>query len=376
MVKALPRVVVLGAGPIGLEAALYARSLGHAVAVYEQGQPGEHVNRWGHLKMFSPFGWNSTALGRKTLGTTLPDDAALLTGREFRETYLMPLAESAVLKPCIVPQTTVLTIGRVGWRKTDTDLKKPLPPFRLLLRNAQGQERFETANVILDCTGTYLRPNWAGDGGIPAAGEIASRPQIMYWNDDILGAKKAVYAGKSIILIGDGYSAATSISSLATLAEEHQSTWVFWLSHGVKGAPLPRIANDPLKERDRLAARANSLACRCDGNLEFHANTLIDEIISHGPDKGFRVAGTKNGEPVNWEVDRVIANVGYRPDLMLCQELRVGESLTGEPGYHVLGAKALGRDSGFLIRDGHEQIRKLFRQISLDAKLDLYAKAA
>lgn len=364
MAKALPRVAVLGAGPIGLEAALHARSLGHEVSIYEQGQPGEHVNRWGHVKMFSPFGWNSTELGRKTLSTA-PDDAALLTGREYREAYLAPLAET--LKACLHPQTTVLTIGRVGWRKTD-DSKKPLPPFRLLLRNAQNQERFETADVILDCTGTYSRPNWAGDGGIPAAGEIASRPQIMYWNDDILGAKKTHYAGKSIILIGDGYSAATSIAALATLAEEHQSTWVFWLSHGPKGAPLPRIANDPLRERDRLAAKANSLACRCDGNLEFHANTLVEEIVAHGPDKGFRVAGHRNGEPVNWEVDRVIANVGYRPDLTLCQELRVGESFTGEPGYHVLGAKSRGRDGGFLLRDGHEQIRKVFQSFSTDRK--------
>jgi len=356
----MSRIAVLGAGPIGLEAALYAHKLGHGVSVFEQGQAGEHVGRWGHVRMFSPFGMNSTPLGRATLVDCL-DEAAMLTSRDFRDAYLLPLAEH--LKPYLHLQTTVLTIGRVGWRKTDGHAKK-LPPFRLLVRNAQNQERFETADVVLDCTGTYSRPNWAGDGGIPAAGEIASRPQIMYWNDDILGAKKAHYAGKSIVLIGDGYSAATTISSLAALAEEHQSTWVFWLSHGPKGAPLPRIAKDILRERDRLAVKANSLACRCDGNLEFHPLTLVEEIIAHGPDKGFRIAGTSHGKPVNWEVDRVIANVGYRPDLTLCQELRTGEPSgdigTGEPGYYFLGAKSRGRDSGFLLKDGHEQIRKVF----------------
>ena len=373
------RIAILGAGPIGLEAALYARTLGHSVNLFEQGQPGEHVGRWGHVRMFSPFGWNSTPLGRKTLAKDLPDEAAMLTGREFREAYLQPLAESPPVKSCLVPQTAVLTIGRVGWRKSEADAKK-LPPFRLLVRSSQGQERFETADVIFDCTGSYARPNWAGDGGIPAAGEIAARPQIMYWNDDILGVKKANYAGKSIILIGDGYSAATSICSLSALAEENQSTWVFWLSHGPKGAPLPRIANDPLKERDRLAAKANSLACRCDGNLEFHPMTQVEEILSHGPDKGFRVAGKKNCQPVDWEVDRVIANVGYRPDLNICQELRVGEPAgdiaTGEPGYFFLGAKSHGRGGSFLLRDGHEQIRRVFKLLGADAKLDLYAKAA
>ncbi len=356
------QIAVLGAGPIGLETALHARKLGHSVTIYEQGQAGEHVGRWGHVRMFSPFGMNSTPLGRDTLAKDLPDEAALLTGREYREVYLLPLAE--YLQP--QTQTTVLTIGRVGWRKTDAESKK-LPPFRLLVRNAQNQERFETADAIFDCTGTYSRPNWAGDGGIPAAGEIASRPQIMYWNDDILGAKTTHYAGKSIVLIGDGYSAATTIASLAMLAEEHQSTWVFWLSHGPKGAPLPRIANDPLRERDRLAARANSLACRCDANLEFHPQTHVEELVSRGPDQGFRVAGTCLGKPVNWEVDRVIANVGYRPDLILSQELRAGEPsgdiCTPEPGYYFLGAKSRGRDGNFLLRDGHEQIRKVLAQL-------------
>ena len=33
-----PRIAVLGAGPIGVEAALYATSLGMPVKVYERGQ--------------------------------------------------------------------------------------------------------------------------------------------------------------------------------------------------------------------------------------------------------------------------------------------------------------------------------------------------
>ncbi|CAN5202536.1 NAD(P)-binding domain-containing protein [soil metagenome] len=371
----LPKIAVLGAGPIGLEASLHARSLGHAVTVYDQGQVAEHVHRWGHVRLFTPFGMNSTPLGKATLKDEkieLPEDVEIFTGKDWRDCYLLPLAESELLTGCIQTQTSVLTIGRVGWRKTDpVDAKRPLPPFRLLLRTAQG-ERFDTADIILDCTGTYSRPNWAGDGGIPATGEIASRPQMQYWNDDILGAKKATYAGKSIILIGDGFSAATTINSLATLAEENQSTWVFWLSHSTKGAPYTRVPNDQLKERDRLAARANSLACRCDGNLEFHPLTLVEEIVSHGPDKGFRVAGHCNGVPVNWEVDRVIANVGYRPDLTVCQELRTGEPCgsmtTPEPGYYFLGAKCQGRNSNFLLKDGYEQIAKVFALIHGKAK--------
>lgn len=370
----LPKIAVLGAGPVGLEAALQARTLGYHVAIYDSGSVAEHVNRWGHVKMFTPFGENSTALGLQTLRNDqpkrdLPDESDLLTGREWREAYLVPLAETSLLKDSLHLQTTVLTIGRTGWRKTDPpQAGKPLPPFRLLVRTAQGQERFDTADVVLDSTGSYSRPNWAGDAGIPAAGEIAARPQVSYWIDDILGAKKAHYAGKSIVLIGGGLSAATTMAALATLAEEHQSTWVFWLTKSPRGGgPLARIPNDPWKERDRLIARANNFACRCDGNLEYHAETKIEELISHGPDKGFRVAGTVHDKPMSWEVDRVIANVGYRPDLTICQELRVneptGDFATGEPGYYVLGMKSYGRKSNFLLRDGYEQIRRVFAAI-------------
>jgi thioredoxin reductase len=383
----LPRVAVLGAGPIGLEAALYARTLGLPVAVYDQGSPAAHVERWGHVRMFTPFGMNATPLGRQTLfreapKTELPGDADLLTAREFRDRYLLPLAASPILQECLHLQTRVMAIGRTGWRKTDPqDPRKPLPPFRLLLRDAKGAERFDAADVVLDCTGVLGRPNWLGDGGIPAAGELAGRPHFTYWLDDVLGAKRGHYANKSVVLIGGGYSAGTTVGDLATLAEAEQATWIVWLTKAPRGQqPLPRFANDPVKERDRLAVRANHLAARCDGNLEYHPQACLDEVTCHGPDQGFRVVARVGGVSKTWEVERVIANVGYRPDLSLSAELRVeepaGKIETGEPGYFVLGAKAAGRDSTFLLRDGHEHVRKAFALILGKASQDLYAKKA
>jgi thioredoxin reductase len=387
MAKAGPlRIAVLGAGPVGLEATLYAKALGLSAAVYEAGQVAEHVQRWGHVRMFSPFGMNATPLGRHALfrekpTREFPADTDLLTGREFREAYLVPLAESLPLKDCVHTQSVVLTVGRAGWRKSDpADPRRPLPPFRLLVRTAQGQERFETADAVLDCTGTYAKPNWAGDGGIPALGEIAGRPQIAYWQDDIPGAKRQHYEGRSTLVVGGGFSAATTVSNLSALGEHNPSTWVVWLTHAGKTQPLPRVPNDPLRERDRLAVRANSLACRCDGNLEYHAQARVEEITSHGPDQGFRVTARVAGQPRTWDVERVVANVGYRPDVSLWQELRIaepaGEITTGEPGYFVLGAKARGRDSGFLLADAKDQIRRAFALLTGQARLDLYAAKA
>jgi hypothetical protein len=325
--------------------------------------------------MFTPFGMNVTPLGMQTLraekrARDIPAETDLLTGRQFREAYLVPLAESETLLESMHLQSAVLNVGRSSSGK----------PFRLLVRAASGGERIDTADVVLDCTGTYITPNWLGDGHIPAVGELAARSHIAFGLEDILGERKAHYAGRSIVLVGDGYSAATTICQLAALAEEHNSTWVFWLTNGPRGAPLARIPNDPLKERDRLAVKANSLATRCDGNLEFHAQTTIDEVTCAGPDQGFRVAGRTAGKPMSWEVERVIGAVGYRADVRISTGLRVdepaGKPETREPGYFVLGAKSFGRDSGFLLKDGLDQIRRVFAAITGNPRLDLYAKRA
>ena len=43
---ATPHIAILGAGPIGLEAGLYARQLKLPFTIYEQGRIGEHVWRY------------------------------------------------------------------------------------------------------------------------------------------------------------------------------------------------------------------------------------------------------------------------------------------------------------------------------------------
>src|SRR4051794_24430408 len=94
----LPRIAVLGGGPIGLEAALYAKAAGLPVVVFEQGAVAAHVERWGFVRMFPPFGMNAPPLGRRAIlrdapSRELPADADPVTGREFRDAYLLPLAE-------------------------------------------------------------------------------------------------------------------------------------------------------------------------------------------------------------------------------------------------------------------------------------------
>ena len=404
-----PRIAVLGAGPVGLEAALYARSLKYPVAVYERGRVGEHIQRWGHVRLFSPFGMNSTRPGRAAIEAErsqhrFPADNDCTTGREHFAIYLDPLAKSATLKQCVRTETRVLMVGRRGLLKHESpgDGRRGQQPFRILLREAKGREFCEEADVVLDCTGTYGQHRWLGEGGIPAPGELAAEPQIAYTLDDVLGDRRPVYSGKTVLVIGGGYSAAATVSNLAQLGEQPDAPWVVWLSRGSGSQPIRRFANDPLRERDRLAVRANMLATRSDGNVEYHPQTVVEALESAGPDKGFRVTTRSAGKPKTWDVDRIIANVGYTPDNGIYRELQVHECYaslgpmnlaaallkqTGgdclaigaqgpaalrnpEPGFFILGSKSYGRNSHFLLRTGFEQVREVFTLISGKPELD------
>jgi hypothetical protein len=167
--------------------------------------------------------------------------------------------------------------------------------------------------------------------------------------------------------VGAGHSAATSVCNLARLAEDNTATWVIWLARCTSTQPIKRFPSDPLKERDRLAVKANTFATRPDANVEFHNQSFIEAIDMLGPDRGFRVTARCAGKNKTWEVERIIGNVGYMPDPKLSSELR-----DREPNYYVLGMKRQCRDPNFLLRNGFEQIRDVFRIITGKADLDLY----
>ncbi len=405
----VPRIAVLGAGPIGLEAALYAVTLKLPVTVYERGQPGEYVRRWGHVRLFSPAGMNRTSLGVATIRQELPKhelpgDGDCITGREHLASYVEPLSKTVAIRDKLRLGEEVLHVGRRGYLKTDSpgDARRGSQPFILVLRDAKGGERVEEADIVLDCTGTYGRHRWMGEGGLPATGEKQAAAQVSHALEDVLGERRSHYAGRNVLVVGGGYSAATTVCNLAALAESESATWVVWIARTTSSQPIRRVVNDPLPERDRLAMRANMLATRPEGNVEFHNQTVV---VALEPIKdGIRVHGRTGSKKHTWDVERIIANVGYMPDDDLYRELQVhqcyasqgpmalaaallkqsgGDCLsiapqganalrTTEPNFYIIGAKSYGRNSHFLLRTGFEQVREVFALISGKPDLNLY----
>ena len=389
------KIAILGAGPTGLEAALAAAEAGHPFTVYEAApEVAGHVRAWGHVRLFTPWDLNVSPRMRRSLeaaGAAAPAGDDCPTGRELADRLLAPVAALPQVASDLRLGTRVVAIGREGLLKHEeiATAERGRHHFRLLVADAAGREWTETADVVLDATGTYGNPNSLGDAGIPAPGERAAGGAILRHLPD-LAAEAGAWAGRTILLAGSGHSAQTAARDLAEIARQAPGTRVVWALR--KGdCDLGPIAGDPLPERARLAAEAAELAAGASPAIETRRGVVVEEVAK--PNGRFEVVLRNGGGPERLSVDRVLALTGYVGDHSLYRQLQVhecyatcgpiklsaallgagggadcmaqtshgAETLTNpEPGFFILGAKSYGRNTTFLMRVGWSQVDEVF----------------
>ncbi len=398
-------IAIIGAGPIGLEAALYATHLGYKVSVFEKASVANHIKQWQHVTFFSPFKMNASTLGREYLSQTnhtLPDDDSYLSGNEFRNKYLLPLADTPAIKDLIHSGVEVISVARSTQMKRDMigDPARATFPFRLLLRKEDGNEFVETADVVLDCSGTFSNANWLGEGGIPAIGEQGLQSSIEYGIANFKANAKQ-YANKTMLLIGNGHSAATTLANFEDLCATAPGSRLIWITRSDNTPPFSTIESDPLQERTRIIDRANRVA---QSAAVTRISGALIQSIQKKTDTSFTVEIRQGDSFQSIEADQILACVGHSPDNSLYSELQIHEcyasrgpmslaaALLGdssedclaqtskgaevlknpEPNFYIIGMKSYGKSPNFLLRIGHEQIRDVFQLIKEDSALDLY----
>jgi hypothetical protein len=376
----MERVAILGAGPIGLDAGLAFTEAGWEVSVLEAGPVGAHVRAWGHVPMFTPWSMNaSERMRRHVVG--IPDGEGLPTGDAFADVLIDPVAAS--LGDVVRTGVTVRGVGRRGLLKHEAigDPERASRPFSLLLA-AAGTEWSETADLVLDCTGTYGTPNALGDGGLPAPGEgTVSADRIVR---HLPGPAVADgWAGQRVLLVGAGKSAQTAARDLADAGVA-----VLWAVRD----PDPdwgAIPGDSLPERQALVEESERMRAGAVPGVEVRTGTHVAGLQGHDDGVGVTLLGPAGTDDV--VVDRVLALTGYVGDASLYRQLQVHECYaTGapmnlaaallaasgdgpadclaqpaqgvdvlrspEPDFFVLGAKSYGRSSAFLLRVGYQQV--------------------
>ncbi|MCB9533823.1 MAG: FAD-dependent oxidoreductase [Myxococcales bacterium] len=384
------RVIIIGAGPVGLEAALLATAAGHDVVVIDSGTAvgAAILHGWPHVKFFTPWAQNTTAAGLAALdavGAPRPPASAYPTGEEYVSAYLEPIAEYLDERAELRLAADVVAVGRGRLLKTEAigDGRRVGVPFRVFVDDDEGEEVLE-ADAVLDCSGVLDMPGFLGPGGIPAIGEATLDARVTRRIPDALGADRGALANRRILVVGAGMSAATTLDGLLALQKAEPRTRILWALLPT-GEPFERFPNDPLPERDRLAALGNTLAAG-DKRVQTYAGHAVSALELAGDALLVTLEGP-DGREVEVECDELIANVGYRPNNALFEELQVhqcyasqapmklaasllaaggGDCLAQpaaglatlenpEPAFFVLGAKSYGRNSSFLLRVGFEQ---------------------
>jgi glycine/D-amino acid oxidase-like deaminating enzyme len=383
---ALP-VVVIGAGPVGLAAAAHLLARGMTPLVLEAGAAAAaSVRHWGHVRMFSPWRFNVDGVARAMLerhGWAAPDPDGYPTGAELVARYLQPLA--ALPEIGLRLGARVVGVSRRGHDLMRGD-DRALAPF--IVQVARDGEITEiAAQAVLDCSGTWGRPNPAGAHGLAVPGEAAA--PVAYGIPDVLGRDRAHYAGRSVLVVGSGHSAMNAVLELAARPERGELLWAF--RRPVSAATFGGGAADGLAERGALGARAQALAAG--GAVRMLAPFAIASKATL-PDGRVRVTAG-DGQAVT--VERVIVAAGFRPDLSFLSELRLGldpavqstpalaplidpnihscgtvrphgeaELRHPEPNFWIAGMKSYGRAPTFLMTTGHEQVRSIAAALAGD----------
>jgi hypothetical protein len=384
------RLAVIGAGPLGLEAGLRGVQRGWDVTVLEKGPVGNHCLQWGHVQLFTELRDNVSSSVRDLL-PDLPDPSAVLTGRQFVDHVLQPLAQSPPLKGAVQEHTEVLAVARRRARKTALP-GHPLRldrPFQMLIRSAAGEHTMEV-DAVLDASGVYGTANWAGESGIPCVGEREAGTAIVRRLPDIMGQERSAWAGKDVLVVGSGHSAATALVWLEQTRREGTPTRVHWVVNTDRARPCDEVSNDPLPARRSTVMQANDLAERPPEGWRIYRRSALLSLRKRDGEAWTAEVGRREA-PQSCRVDRVLSLTGYRPDTSLLEELQIHlspvtggagalarslmdikdclspvmispESLaSGEKNFFLVGHKSYGRLNNFLMRTGREQLDAIFR---------------
>jgi hypothetical protein len=383
-------VAVVGAGPVGLAAAAHLLARGLEPLIFEAGpEVGDAARGWGHVRMFSPWEFNTDIAARALLeaeGWSAPDPAHYPTGAELVKDYLQPLAATEALRGRIRTGAKVIGVARRDFGRLHDGTGRDAAPFVLHVDTCCGVQAIE-ARAVIDCSGTWNAPNPAGSHGMPAPGETRHAARIAYGIPDVLGAARETYAGRTALVVGAGHSAMNAVLDLASLAAEAPGTRILWAFR----RPLAAVnfgggAKDGLAQRGELGAHAQALVET--GAVTALAPFLIDRIAE--AEGALAITGRQEARATTVRADRVIVATGFRPDLSFLREVRLGldpaveatptlaplidpnlhscgtvrphgeaELRHPEAGFYIAGMKSYGRAPTFLLATGHEQVRSI-----------------
>lgn len=421
-------IAIIGAGPIGIETALYARFLGYDVAIFERDEIGSSVKALGGLPMLTPFSLSCSPLGISAISTNdpghvLPDLHKTISYQTWLDGYLRPLAKTDLLSDCFRLRTRVISIGKESYFKQDQVSydERFEELFWLLIEEESGEQSYFECDIVIDCCGLTSEQQGFGPGGLPVLGESSIKleptdgsTRFPYFCSTTTRRGKIEFsqfdfntlAGRNIGLVGDSYLAWFCASKLASLKDKVEATNIHWIkrqlpANNVSSAMELSVegSNDVMPERYRLQQEANRWLEN--SLITWHTNSQVYSIGMEEDAWKIKLCGA---ETVELKLDALFSFGRSQPDWKLSSNLQLELSgsydsprnlesalksvdlrtltmesssdslVTSEPNYYVLGSKSFGRAADFFFHFGLMQILDLFKLINDRESLDLYTR--
>lgn len=400
-------IAILGGGPLGIEAALYARFLGYHVSIFESRRVAHRMLDWNERALGARVAEVTTSLGIAALAAQEPefkgfDSQRVFTGKEYAEEYLLPLAKTDLIFDDIHFLSPVEGVSRLRVQDVP-DWQDPLgydwqercnDEFRILVRGRHRGIWSSRADCVIDCRGSASRLLGLGPAGGIAVGESELQADFyLHLPSDRKFEAKHIQ-GKRVALVGSTEEACFGILELLAFQKLHPETQVCWLVTPPSGQDSERLR--------QLRKHVGSLISSTVIKIE----TLGVEKLSRDEAGGLVLELLKEDEStVPLRCDVLIRRTGAveesvspalladcpRANLWLGEVLSKGakedflsilsEVLTPEPGYFRL--RAPGDRSvedafdavpkrGATLATAFERLRTIFAVLGGRADLDLY----
>ncbi len=386
-------IAILGAGPLGIEAALYARFLGYHVSIFETRRVAHRMLDWNLRPLEEPAGKITTSLGLSALQAQdptyiPPEPGRIFNGKQYAEEYLLPLAKTDLLFDDIHFLSPVIDISRFRvasqpiagrfdeypWQERCND------EFRILVEGRHRGTWVSRADCIIDCRGNRTTRVGLGPAGGLAIGEPEARKAFL---EHLPGDRKfdpKQYDAKSILIAGSTQDACRTLGECLEYAGHERLIWV-----------LPPVQSD---EPEFLAKARLELSQRASPSFVM-IESLGVESITLQEQGSWQVRLLKEDDSsVEVQVDRIASRTEYQetplgPTLLAYNPhasnflesslqqydlsdhsqdkhlRRARDVLTPEPGYFRLRADSLWEI-------GLERLRTIFAILGGRSDLDLY----
>lgn len=369
-------IAIIGAGPVGIEAAIYARFLGYFVSIFEQRRVAHRMLDWHNRPLDVTVAECTTSMGHAAIAAQNPEYVRrnpndVFTGKAFAEEYLLPLAKTDLLFDDIHFLSPVSDVSRYRTFVSDVIERQERcnDEFRILVDGRHRGPWVSHADVVIDCRGATQKLSGIGPGGGLAIGEsLLCDGFLSHTPLDRKFETKSVL-GKHLCLVGQSVRAGQfAVEYLKQFGEEGSSrlTWVIRPDRRHDN----RVMENALKE----------IRGRQSGNIVV-LESLGVELIQRNELGQYLLKFLRDDDStVEMQCDGIVSLTAGRP-CALSRELRQEQMMhfkdgpyfvASEPGFYVLRGGNIEEGAGVGLSEAFRSIRELFAMLAGRHDLDLY----